>query len=127
MGRKEENILVDEKIRKEEKIKKEEKLSHKDKRKSFEKEKQRRSEEYAKAKEAKLKIPSNDSKSKEQRHRSVSEHSDSMIMPDLEPQVAPAPPVVHKPPPIKKNKELDLKSNLLPSKDDIKKSKSKEE
>merc|ERR1712047_926 len=126
-SRKEENILVDEKIRKEEKIKKEEKLSHKEKRKSFEKEKQRRSEEYAKAKEAKLKIPSNDSKSKEQRHRSVSEHSDSMIMPELEPQVAPAAPVLHQPPPIKKNKELDLKSNLLPSKDDIKKSKSKEE
>merc|ERR1712013_487759 len=126
-SRKEENILVDEKIRKEEKIKKEEKLSHKEKRKSFEKEKQRRSEEYAKAKEAKLKIPSNDSKSKEQRHRSVSEHSDSMIMPELEPQVAPAAPVVHQPPPIKKNKELDLKSNFLPSKDDIKKSKSKEE
>merc|ERR1712047_162173 len=120
-SRKEENILVDEKIRKEEK------LSHKEKRKSFEKEKQRRSEEYAKAKEAKLKFPSNDSKSKEQRHRSVSEHSDSMIMPELEPQVAPAAPVLHQPPPIKKNKELDLKSNLLPSKDDIKKSKSKEE
>merc|ERR1712013_803298 len=68
-----------------------------------------------------------DSKSKEQRHRSVSEHSDSMIMPELEPQVAPAAPVVHQPPPIKKNKELDLKSNLFPSKDDIKKSKSKEE
>ena len=48
-------------------------------------------------------------------------------MPELEPQVAPAAPVVHQPPPIKKNKELDLKSNLLPSKDDIKKSKSKEE
>merc|ERR1712223_1908031 len=126
-SRKEENILVGEKIRKEEKIKKEEKLSHKEKRKSFEKEKQRRSEEYAKAKEAKLKIPSNDGKSKEQRHRSVSEHSDSMIMPELEPQVAPAAPVVHEPPSIKKNKELDLKSNLLPSKDDIKKSKSKEE
>merc|ERR1712013_949294 len=41
--------------------------------------------------------------------------------------VAPAAPVVHQPPPIKKNKELDLKSNLFPSKDDIKKSKSKEE
>merc|ERR1712117_327224 len=81
----------------------------------------------AKAKEAKLKIPSNDGKSKEQRHRSVSEHSDSMIMPELEPQVAPAAPVVHQPPPIKKNKELNLKSNLLSSKDDIKKSKSKEE
>merc|ERR1711874_953996 len=53
--------------------------------------------------------------------------SDSMIMPELEPQVAPAAPVLHQPPPIKKNKELDLKSNLLPSKDDIKKSKSKEE
>merc|ERR1712152_94077 len=78
-------------------------------------------------KEAKLKMPSNDGKSKEQRHRSVSEHSDSMIMPELEPQVAPAAPVVHQPPPIKKNKELDLKSNLLPSKDDIKKSHSKEE
>merc|ERR1712004_3977 len=43
------------------------------------------------------------------------------IMPELEPQVAPAAPVLHQPPPIKKNKELDLKSNLLPSKDDIKK------
>merc|ERR1711936_1287277 len=126
-SRKEENILVDEKIRKEEKLNKEEKVGHKEKRKSFDKEKQRRSEEYAKAKEAKLKIPSNDSKSKEQRHRSVSEHSDSMIMPELEPQVAPVAPVLHQPPPIKKSKELELKSHLLPAKDDNKKSKSKEE
>merc|ERR1712088_513477 len=126
-SRKEENILEVVKIRKEEKLNKEEKVGHKEKRKSFEKEKRRRSEEHAKAKEAKLKIPSNDSKSKEQRQRSVSEHSDSMIMPELEPQVAPVAPILHQPPPIKKNKELDLKSNHLPSKDDIKKSKSKEE
>merc|ERR1711971_806025 len=121
--RKEDNITADEKLRKEEKLKKEERASHKEKRKSLEKEKRRRSDEYAKAKEGKSKLPPNDVKAKEPRKQSVSEHSDSMIMPELEPQVAP----VAQPPPIKNSKELEVKSHLLPPKDEVKKSKSKDE
>merc|ERR1719178_639341 len=74
---------AEKKLGKEEKLKKEERASHKEKRKSLEKEKRRRSDEHAKAKEGKSKLLSNDVKAKESRKQSVSEHSDSMIMPEL--------------------------------------------
>merc|ERR1712228_812568 len=125
--RKEDNIVAEEKIRKEEKLKKEERASHKEKRKSLEKEKRRRSDEHAKAKEGKSKLPSNDVKVKEPRKQSVSEHSDSMIMPELEPQVAPVIQQVAQAPPIKNDKELEVRSHLPPPKDEVKKSKSKDE
>merc|ERR1712050_798453 len=115
------------KIRKEEKLKKEERASHKEKRKSLEKEKRRRSDEHAKAKEGESKLPSNDVKAKEPRKQSVSEHSDSMIMPELEPQVAPVTQQVAQAPPIKNDKELEVRSHLPPPKDEVKKSKSKDE
>merc|ERR1712083_1078729 len=124
---KEDNIMADEKLRKEEKLKKEERASHKEKRKSLEKEKRRRSDEHAKAKEGKSKHPPNEVKAKETRKQSVSEHSDSMIMPELEPQVAPVAQSVTQPPPIKNDKELEARSHLLPPKDEVKKSKSKDE
>merc|ERR1712183_683216 len=125
--RKEDNIMADEKLRKEDKLKKEERASHKEKRKSLEKEKRRRSDEHAKAKEGKSKLPPNDVKAKESRKQSVSEHSDSMIMPELEPQVAPVAPSVAQAPPIKNDKELEVRSHLPPPKDEVKKSKSKDE
>merc|ERR1712037_102357 len=92
-----------------------------------EKEKRRRSDEHAKAKEGKSKLPSNDVKAKEPRKQSVSEHSDSMIMPELEPQVAPVTQQVAQAPPIKNDKELEVRSHLPPPKDEVKKSKSKDE
>merc|ERR1712037_1063097 len=125
--RKEDNIVAEEKIGKEEKLKKEEGASHKEKRKSLEKERRRRSDEHAKAKEGKSKLPSNDVKSKESRKQSVSEHSDSMIMPELEPQVAPVALPVAQAPPIKNDKDLEVRSHLPPPKDEVKKSKSKDE
>merc|ERR1719400_2823241 len=121
------NIMADEKLRKEDKLKKEERASHKEKRKSLEKEKRRRSDEHAKAKEGKSKLPPNDVKAKESRKQSVSEHSDSMIMPELEPQVAPVAQPVAQAPPIKNDKELEVRSHLPPPKDEVKKSKSKDE